>query len=164
MNAGDIGMCHCPNTSPLDVIPTDNCDFDIGQNTSDDDYWIFATLETLWDIASSLDGTHPVSGNRQFGYTQNTDGSYTFYTRGVDKFEDDAITLETAHYMTGFINIFAGADSLWESFQEKINDFVNDPANGGEGQIGEQSINRPQWNHVEDVLLGRRPISDLGCD
>ncbi|RAV27409.1 hypothetical protein [Sinomicrobium soli] len=44
-----------------------------------------------WTFSTIFDpkyGEHPVSGNRDFGYTQNGDGSYTFYTRGVDRLTD----------------------------------------------------------------------------
>ncbi|NQY28324.1 MAG: hypothetical protein HRT69_02525 [Flavobacteriaceae bacterium] len=50
------------------------------------------------------------------------------------------------------------------SSDSEYNNFVNDEINGGEGEIGQSSINRPQWDHVKDVLLGNKPISDLGCD
>jgi hypothetical protein len=46
-------------------------------------------FSTLTDIKVDIFGTqigivHPVSGSREFGYTQNDDGSITFYTRGLD--------------------------------------------------------------------------------
>src|SRR5262249_6332040 len=41
--------------------------------------WIFSTVWT------PDDEWHPVSGNREFGYVEDADGGYTFYTRGADR-------------------------------------------------------------------------------
>ncbi len=60
-------------------------------------------------------------------------------------------------------NPFFGADSLWESFQEKLNDFVNSPANGGSSTIIPPVKERPDWEEIKDVLKGRKPKSFLGC-
>lgn len=43
------------------------------------DKWTFTT------IYDPKYGSHPVSGHRDFGYVENPNGSYTFYTRGVDR-------------------------------------------------------------------------------
>ena len=62
----------------------------------------------------------------------------------------------------GLGNPFSGAESLWESFQDKVEAFVND----GEGSSVKQEpvTYRPKWNKVNEVLNGLRPVSDLGCD
>ncbi|MDZ4146790.1 MAG: hypothetical protein U1C58_00755, partial [Flavobacteriaceae bacterium] len=122
--------------------------------------WIFTTLSMPWGFAQGLDGPHPVSGNREWGYSQNTDGSYTFFTRAVDRMES-SLDVEIASYLTAG-NPFSGADALWLSFQQKVQNFTN--LNGGIGNIALPSINRPNWDEVKEVLLGNRPISDLGCD
>ncbi|WP_456438962.1 hypothetical protein [Psychroserpens sp.] len=131
-------------------------------DTSNDDHWIFTTLEVPWDfIAQGYDGPHPVSGNREFGFEFNEeDGSFTFFTRGVDRFESN-FDYNIADYMESGAP-FSGADNLWTSFQTKLQNFVND--NGGLGNSIPQSINRPNWSDVKDVLQGLRPISDLGCN
>jgi RHS repeat-associated protein len=41
-------------------------------------YWVFTPVGTIVDFE------HPLAGQREFGLTNNGDGSYTFYTRGVD--------------------------------------------------------------------------------
>tara|TARA_B110000503_G_scaffold128217_1_gene198882 strand:- start:501 stop:2321 length:1821 start_codon:yes stop_codon:yes gene_type:complete len=118
------------------------------------DYWYFMTMNAPYA------GNHPVSGARQFGYELNPDGSYNFFVRGVDRF--DSNIAENVAYMLSGGDAFLGADALWESFQEKLNIFVND--NGGNSTELSPVINRPDWDKVQDVLLGLRPISDLGCN
>lgn len=133
-------------------------------NTNDQDYWIFTTIEMPWGITQGLDGPHPVSGNRQFGYffdpNDGPSGSYTFFTRGVDRIES-RVDEELANYLSAG-SPFQDPDNLWNSFQRKIQDFTND--NGGVGNMAPISTNRPDWDMVKDVLLGNRPISDLGCN
>jgi len=51
---------------------------------------------------------------------------------------------------------------LWESFQDKTSEFVN--SNGGNSTIIIPVKNRFDWDKVEEVLNGERPISDLGCN
>lgn len=121
----------------------------------DSSKWIFTTIE------SPKDWNHPVSGNREFGISQNQDGTYTFYTRGTDR---------VAERLDNFIgnlpisqSAFEGADALWTQFQENLQEFVNSPQNGGQAIKGAPVISRPDWSKVKDVLEGRRPISDLGC-
>ncbi|EDM45411.1 hypothetical protein SCB49_06377 [unidentified eubacterium SCB49] len=38
------------------------------------------------------------------------------------------------------------------------------PVNGGSSTIIQPIKNRPDWEDVEEVLKGDRPISDLGCN
>lgn len=121
-----------------------------------DNYWYFMTMN------APFAGNHPVSGTRQFGYETNTDGSIDFFARGVDRFDSNLI--ENVSYARGLGNPFFGADNLWESFQDKINDFVNDPINGGSSSINNPIKSRPDWDKVQEVLEGERPISDLGCN
>ena len=61
-----------------------------------------------------------------------------------------------------FGNPFQFADNLWESFQEKINAFVNE--NSGKSTINNPSHERLNWEKVRDVLEGISPVSDLGCN
>ncbi|UPS92509.1 hypothetical protein [Bizionia sp. M204] len=123
-------------------------------------HWVFTTLTMPWGIPQGLDGPHPVSGNRQIGYEINSNGTYTFYSRGVDRMESN-FDVGIANYMTGG-NPFDGADALWSSFQQKVQNFTNN--NGGVGNATPITVNRPEWEKVKNVLLGNRPISDLGCE
>lgn len=124
--------------------------------------WIFTTLEVPYNIfVQGYDGEHPVSGNREFGYTLNADGSFTFYTRGVDRMTAWFDSTIAENFMD---NPFSGAGALWNSFKEGIYNFTMD--NGGSADPvleSDNSINRPDWEKVKEVLEGTKPISDLGC-
>jgi RHS repeat-associated protein len=73
--------------------------------------WIFSTIHTPYT------NNHAVSGNRQFGYISNLDGTFTIFTRGAD-------------VATGYIDvmagerIFEGGDTLWRSLISNIVLFV----------------------------------------
>src|SRR5690606_15375745 len=105
-------------------------------------------------------GNHPVSGTRQFGFEANANGGYNFYVRGVDRF--DSNIMENTAYATFVGNPFKAADNLWVSFQHKLNQYVNN--NGGESNTNAPVKYRPDWDMVKDVLEGKKPISDLGCN
>ena len=136
-------------------------DYNINTTQNNNDFWTFTTLTMPWGITQGLDGPHPVSGNRQFGFILNqNNNSYTFYTRGVDRIESK-IDEKVANYLTAG-SPFKDPDALWTSFVAKIQAFTN--ANGGIGNVAPISTSRPNWQKVKDVLLGNRPISDLGCN
>lgn len=127
--------------------------------------WIFSTINVPWD------GTHPVSGNRAFGYYTDINGKMVIYTRGVDRLTDGT-------YMDGPNGMaveviqqgiaFSQADSKWSNFQSKIRDFVNNEQfpsiYNGSSVVNIPIKYRPDWAKVKDVLKGIRPISDLGCN
>lgn len=101
---------------------------------------------------------HPVSGNRDFGFQQNSDGSYTFFTRGVDRITNWDGTLLQEIAQTPFTQ----ADILWSSFQGKIANFVNQ--NQGNATINIPVTHRPDWSLVKAVMDGERPLSDLSTN
>ncbi|GAB5473329.1 MAG: hypothetical protein Mars2KO_14280 [Maribacter sp.] len=117
-------------------------------------YWRFITLEAPYDSA------HPVTGTRQFGIEELSDDSFNIYVRGVDRFSSRLQELGSSLATLG--EPFKFADNLWRSFQEKTNEFVI--SNGGNASIKTPIHNRPDWDEVKDVLEGRKPITDLGCN
>ncbi len=118
-------------------------------------HWNFMTMN------APVAGNHPVSGTRQFGYEQNADGSYTFYTRGADRIASIG-TQRAAYWLTTGPSIFSGPDQLWSSFQQKISQYVNNF--GGSASVNAPLTNRFLWEDIRDVLTGNKPISDFGCD
>ena len=117
-------------------------------------YWYFMTLEAPGA------GNHPVSGTRQFGFEPDVKGGFKFFVKGVDRFNSNL--KENAAYILFGGNPFSGADDLWESFQNNLNKFVN--VHSGNAQVIKPVKNRVDWEKVNDILEGNRPISDLGCN
>lgn len=140
----------------LDISGPDNGSVIVSDYSSTG--WTFST------IYDPMYASHPVSGHRDFGFTVNGDGSYTFYTRGVDRLTNAGGTAlhNISMFLTGQSYPFSQADALWTSFQSMINSFVNQ--NGGNSSISAQQIHRPNWQQVIDVIDGRAPLSSLSKD
>lgn len=123
---------------------------------SSNEKWTFTT------IYEPIYKTHPVSGNRDFGYTENTDGTYTFYTRGVDRLTSlDASLLQEIpdFFIKGAGIPFAKADQLWSSFQNGIKSFTD--THQGKANIDAPEIHRPNWDLVKDVIAGKKPLNSI---
>ncbi|MFA0961335.1 hypothetical protein AB9P05_05990 [Roseivirga sp. BDSF3-8] len=119
------------------------------------DKWRFTTIRT------PEDKDHPVSGTRQFGIIKNEDGTYSLYTRGVDR-----VTNGIEEYLGNLpiaTSAFEGADHLWSTFQKNIAEFVNSTQDGS-AEIITPTTERPDWEKVEKVLLGELPATEIGCD
>jgi hypothetical protein len=125
--------------------------------------WIFSTIELPYNpFSQQYDGQHPVSGNREFGFIQNADASYTFYTRGVDRITDALEALVAENLVN---EPFKNPDALWNSFKAGIYNFTQ--ANSGSAippSTRQNAVYRPDWVKVREVLMGQRPTSDLGCN
>ncbi|MBI3269154.1 MAG: hypothetical protein HYZ53_09030 [Planctomycetes bacterium] len=67
------------------------------------DHFVFTTIET-----NEL-GTHPLNGNREFGFRRNPDGSTTFYTRAADTVQNG-----TANFGDGI------QDGMWRAAMRGI--------------------------------------------
>ena len=112
---------------------TDLDDLSVVTTKSESNYWIFSTVETFED------GKHPVSGNRQFGITTNNNGTFTFYTRGVDR----PTTLPDAILSKA---IFSGAEKLWNTVMQNMANFVN--SNGGSSNVNSSVVSkRISWQN-----------------
>ncbi|WP_430409315.1 hypothetical protein [Kordia sp.] len=149
----DLWNSNNPMTALLTLdIPVDEGTV-IVSDYSDSNFTVI-TLETPWD------SEHPVSGVRDFGFTQNSWGSYVFYTRAVDRMAD-AIDYVVANSPIPNDVAFFGSDALWNSFQEKLTAFVN--LNGGTAQINNKESYRPIWEKIKKVLRGEISIDELDC-
>lgn len=146
-------------------IPQPAGDGSVICSVSDSNHWIFTTIEVPWKPTNSnADGKHPVSGNREFGLIQNSNGTYTFYTRGVDRMTD-GFESSFAENASIFVDPFANPDKLWNSLKTKVANFVQN--NGGSSVTPTTSQNviwRPDWYKVRQVLRGEVSISNLGCN
>jgi hypothetical protein len=97
------------------------------------------TFSTIW---ISSDQGHPVSGSRMLGYTDNGDGTYTFYTRGADRLTS---ALDDSMQKT----IFAVQHELWMSFQNGVATYVNACAQGGTAMIEQPVSERYDWPYTQ---------------
>ena len=136
--------------------------------------WIFSTLEAP-AFPYTSDGTHPVCGNRQFGYSSEN-GNIFIFTKGVDRFyfpvsfnwiyppgQQDFWWNDPAKLLSYLIEkaAFSGADSLWESLQSGIFNFVNN--NGGNAEIITPEIHRPEIGNLILSLKGSQKINKIPC-
>ncbi|MGV3630289.1 MAG: hypothetical protein ACO1O6_03745 [Bacteroidota bacterium] len=113
------------------------------------DHWVYATLRTPWrPFSKGYDGKHPVSGFRQVGFTRNNDGTFTYYTKGVDKMTAKMQAKIAESLMK---NPFKEADKLWDSLRKGIYDFVME--NGGSALSLDSSpaqIHHLRWKDVKN--------------
>ena len=135
----------------IDMMGPDNGSVIVTESSQNK--WIFTA------IYDPKYGTHPISGNREFGYEQNSDGSYTFYTKAIDR-------LTTPFHNSMQLIGFGMADALWESFRLKVNNFVNEK--GGNASISpadaKTEIKRVDWDKVKKVVNGQLPLNTLSND
>ena len=131
------------------------------QSNQNNSHWIFTTIQTPFIIVTpGADGPHPISRHRKFGLKKNSNGSYTFCTRGVDRVQDklDIISLG------GNDNAIKKADPLWESFQEGLRSYIQNNNTYANTVVKEAPVKwRPNWTKVNNVLIYNQPLSILGC-
>ncbi|MGJ1286050.1 hypothetical protein ACR79P_09395 [Sphingobacterium spiritivorum] len=122
------------------------------------DSWIFTT------IREPHYGSHPVSGNREFGFVKNSDGSYIFYTKGVDRLTSAPETLSqmASDILNMNISPYERTDKLWRSFQYQIERYVN--KNGGKAKQEVPISKHPDWKSIKEVIDGKKPISYLNSN
>ena len=113
--------------------------------------WVFSTVKVpgLFTIV----GTHPVSGNRQFGITTEN-GVKTFFIKGADRSKN----------LLNLVLGYGPADDFWETTLENIEAFIEAPAQGGQCSINVADKNRPNWISVRQQLMSSNPITNIGCD
>ncbi|MDY7395716.1 hypothetical protein UMM65_10715 [Aureibaculum sp. 2210JD6-5] len=117
------------------------------------------SLENAWKTIHS--------GTPQFLHAKITGQQNSLYSAFAKT--GDRLTLEKmaeieikAMVNSGIPEDVAAADDLWESFQDKFETFVDQ--NGGNALAPTPKKYRPDWTKAQDVLEGKKPISDLGCN
>jgi hypothetical protein len=102
-----------------------------------DAHWIFSSAYT------SGDGTHPVSGNRQFGVLQTSQNEWVFYTMATDR-------LTHVGYDGGGVGsaiAFGGGDTLWTNLRLNLVEDIRDH-NGIVQNPGPRDSARYKWSAV----------------
>lgn len=97
--------------------------------------WVFTPVTLRW----ACPGEHPVSGNREFAFTLNPDGTGSIFTRGADRV--------LASCIPGEDTVFKGADLLWRSWQDKVAAAIRQ--RGGSATIIPPVMLRPTWEEVK---------------
>jgi RHS repeat-associated protein len=139
---GELWNSSNPLTSIMRFVVNPNlcCDMDLIRDgmavmttnyniTENSMSWVFTP------VYSDLNGDfgHPLAGHRQFGLTSNGNGSFTFFTRGIDSpygMLDNMMSKD----------IFEGAHQLWTNVMKNISNFVNN--NGGSSVVNSPVIIR----------------------
>jgi len=100
---------------------------------SSKNHWVFTPVGTSghWE--------HPLAGHREFGLTKNENGSYTFYTRGVDMLWD-VEDVVVAHGIFGFFGI---ADKLWNGVMDNVAKEIN--SKGGRAEKTHNFSRKIDW-------------------
>lgn len=170
--------------NPLTTVITIDIDFpglDIGDDgtiicaQSESCCWIFATVTAPVFPAMTTDcqpdGWHPVSGNRQFGYSTNSNGNTVMYTKGADRFLHPIYPvlplggIGIANNLLAYLTeaaAFDGADLLWISLQNGITDYVN--SHGGQASIIAPTTYRPAAGPTLKALFkSNQPINYVPC-
>jgi len=116
---------------------------------------------TVSTINTPIDGTHPVSGNRQWGF-EYANGVYTFYVTGVDRLTTGRH--ELAQYIFGIP--FNKADALWEGYQQNLATFVN--SHSGLAYVGSAMKERPDFDALWQYFTNQISLEQLkavkGCN
>ena len=108
---------------------------------SEDDNWTFSTVK------SPRDENHPVSGNRRFAIMVAGNGKTYLFTLGTDRCTNRDVVDSRAVEL-----VWAGADQLWKSFQQKAHDLIE--SMGGHATIVPPISKRHDWSHVVAGYFG----------
>lgn len=157
----DISLWNSPN--PLTSVKSISIAADDGSvicSDYEDNHWVFTTLKApgwiqcLW--SPSNDGYHPVSGNRQFGVSNQND--IVLYTKGVERV--------TQWYHNLFEqSAFSGADELWSSMENMKVTWIND----NEGiatkfTTTQNRFYRLNWDIIKNQLMSPNKITKILCN
>lgn len=125
--------------------------------------WVFATAQT------PVDDDHPVSGNREFGFTRNG-SQITFYTRGVDRLTSTIDSWGSFLAQLADYDAFTRTDALWSSLMQGIKADLKQANNGQDvASVPDDTTYRPDWEEVaklydDDPNNDAAVLNGLGCD
>jgi hypothetical protein len=119
-------------------------------------HWTVSTIKT------PVDGNHPVTGNRQWGYDTNSDGTYTFYVTGADR-----ITRPFGQLAQTVLSIpFDQADNLWKSYQSGVEAFINTHGGSAVKDLTPTTL-RPDYQAIANYFNGTLTLAQFkanhGC-
>lgn len=96
----------------------------------------------------NLNGTRNYNSNREFGYRKNTNNSYTFYCRTVDR------TTKQSNFLSKVLHdtLIEADRGVGETFSRTVNNFINQ--NSGKAVENDFEITQANEQAIKDVLLG----------
>lgn len=125
--------------------------------------WVFSTIKTP-QFTEPYDGSHPVSGNRQFGLINNGDGTYEFYTKAADR--GKLVQLLRPFAFLTFNDMeeifYQITDDTWNNLMDNIVSEVN--SHGGTAVKNSQIKKRPKWEDVKNKLRANAPLTSINCN
>ena len=145
------------NGAPVDDASVVMSDYERGRR------WRFSTAWTPEGLG------HPVSGTREFGMVDNGDGTWTFYTRGVDRLTSwvDVVGGAGASVVPGVLGQFESADALWVEMMRRAKRELE--RFGGAAEENGPVTYRPDWEEFRSYFESGVPTADelldrIGCE
>ena len=145
------------NGAPVDDASVVMSDYERGRR------WRFSTVWTPEGLG------HPVSGTREFGMVDNGDGTWTFYTRGVDRLTSwaDVVGGAGASVVPGVLGQFESADALWVEMMRRAKRELE--RFGGAAEENGPVTYRPDWEEFRSYFESGVPTADelldrIGCE
>ncbi len=125
--------------------------------------WVFSTIWTS-QFGNSNNGSHPVSGNRQFGLKLLENGKYEFYIKAADRARINPVVSGLAWLTLNDATdvFFAITDATWNNLTSNISSIVND--NSGVAIQNPPITVRPDWVDVIAKLKSASPLTSISCE
>ncbi|MDF1698739.1 MAG: hypothetical protein P1U56_22995 [Saprospiraceae bacterium] len=154
------------------IIPTGLTDdaIVICSSYEDECCWVFSTVNAVSGNGNSNNGSHPVSGNRQFGLKHLGSGVYEFYIKAADRARISwaAATLGIIFGGNNATDIFFQiTDKSWSNLTTNIVEKIKNPGPGatpGVASTNPPLIVRPNWTEVREKLKSLSPLNFIPCE
>lgn len=135
----------------LPTIATDDGAIMVTGYTNND--WTISTISTLEN------GSQPFSGNRQWGWIINQNGSLELFTRAVDVANISALLNVGANTECQQETYYDIAEATWQNLQQEIADWIN--SNGGQATVNTPETVRVKKETIKEVLTGNESIDQI---